>query len=154
MIRRLILLLVMAMACTGAAQAAETACSGNLVGHKNVHADGVKVGELQMYWNAASKKNCARFMHAGPSWDQPRVTGVSIGICRNASDRLCNHPDNDPNADTVPRRSFDFDVRETYRFQAGPVQTTRSNEKTCMRAAGYIRWKGVDREAVMYGFCK
>ncbi len=153
MIRRLILLFVLALAATGTAHAAGTACGGNLVGHKNVYANGAKVGELQVYWNASKGKNCARFMHAGPTWGQPRLTGVSLGLCRNRQDRLCNHPDNDPNADRVPGRSFSFDLRENYRFQAGPVETDRSNVGKCMRAAGYIRVNGVDREAVMFGFC-
>lgn len=146
---RLLAFLLLCLAATFSAQAQDGTCSGTLVGHKNVYADGTKVGELQVYWSAAKQKNCARFMHAGPSWGEKRLTGVGLGICRTREDRLCNHPDNDPNADP---RKYEFDL-DYYSFRAGPVETELKNDGKCMRAAGYIRWKGVMREAVMYGFC-
>jgi hypothetical protein len=149
---RILALLLLCLAAPFTVQAQDANCGGSLVGHKNVYADGTKVGELQVYWNGAKQKNCARFMHAGPSWGEERLTGVSLGICRNRQDRLCNHPDNDPNADRTPGRSFAFDLNQ-YSFRAGPVETGLRNDGKCMRAAGYIRWKGVIREAVMYGFC-
>jgi hypothetical protein len=46
------------------ARAAKT-CGGNLIFTKDLRYKKQKIGELDLYWDGATKKNCALLMHSG-----------------------------------------------------------------------------------------
>ena len=64
-----------------AADAAAADCPGSLIESRNLNVGGKKVGELDVYYNAATGKNCARMNHAGSTWGKKLKTRVWVGIC-------------------------------------------------------------------------
>lgn len=146
-------MMVAGLALASVALPAAAQCAGKLVDHRNIYlnpnaANKTKIGELQVYYHAASGKNCAVVKHGGPTWGVRMPTAVSIGVCRNASDRRCNHPDLDPNANPA---KFDYEIYNGVEY-AGPVKV--SAPESCIRAAGYLYYKGAYRHApTIYGHC-
>jgi hypothetical protein len=88
-----------------------------------------KVGELVVYYDSASGKNCARMNHFGPTVGRPRFTMVELKICRGnrRPSRHCRRPTRG--------------VRDAgrYSYYAGPVTTKRSARGRCIQARGYLR---------------
>ncbi|WP_157489358.1 MULTISPECIES: hypothetical protein [unclassified Lysobacter] len=108
------LLLLAGLSASGVA-AAQT-CPGKLVAMKVIrqgYPDGPKLGELQLYWDAASGKNCARTMHSARTWGKSHWTQAMISTCTRSNF--------DPRYGTCASDSpFKFDSK-VYKYQAGPL---------------------------------
>jgi hypothetical protein len=120
------------------ADAASGRCAGSLIESRNLNVGGKKVGELDVYYNRATGRNCARMNHAGSTWGKKLKTRVWIGICSETepSNGTCHY---DPSTDAV-------DVGD-YAYYAGPVTTKASAAGKCIAASGYL-WIGGKRYAV------
>ncbi len=134
------LALVASVALTGSspAKAASGTCAGSLIESRNLNVGGKKVGELDVYYNGATGKNCARMNHAGSTWGQKLTTRVWIGICSETkpSNGTCHY---DTTTDAVDKGS--------YAYYAGPATTKASAAGRCIAASGYL-WIGGKRYAV------
>lgn len=132
--------LIAAVTLTGSpkADAASGKCAGSLIESRNLNVGGKKVGELNVYYNRATGRNCARMNHAGSTWGKRHKTRVWIGICseKTPGNKTCHY---DPSTDAV-------DVGK-YRYYAGPVTTKASAAGKCIAASGYL-WIGGTRYAV------
>jgi hypothetical protein len=120
------------------AGAASGSCAGSLIESRNLNVGGKKVGELNVYYNRATGKNCARMNHAGSTWGKSLKTRAWIGICseRTPGNKTCHY---DPSTDAVDQG--------TYRYYAGPVTTKASASGRCIAASGYL-WINGTRYAV------
>jgi hypothetical protein len=125
---------------SGPAPAAGAAggCAGSLVESRNLNVGGKKVGELNVYYDAASGKNCAKMNHAGSTWGKRLKTRVWVGICseRTPGNGTCHY---DANTDAV-------DVGD-YQYYAGPATTKTSARGRCIAASGYL-WIDGKRYAI------
>lgn len=104
------------------------ACGGKLIDYVPFMVDGQKVGQLQMYYNAANGNNCAIMLHSGPTWGSARDTGVGL------------YAVNDKN---VISATLAFERKSTFKYQAGPVRTPGRNR--CISAGGGITFKGTHK---------
>lgn len=107
--------------------AAAQACPGKLIAVENIYStSSKKIGELQLYWDAGSKKNCARTMHAGSTWGQAHWTDVFLYTCQQKHFRngRCNDG-------AAPKEDHGF-----FKYQAGPV--SKYGEDRCVSAFGGI----------------
>jgi hypothetical protein len=120
------------------AKAASGKCAGKLIESRSMKVGGKKVGELDVYYNSATGKNCARMNHAGSTWGKKLKTRAWIGICSETTpgDKTCHY---DPSTDAVDNGN--------YRYYAGPVTTKTSAAGRCIAASGYL-WIGGKRHAV------
>jgi hypothetical protein len=128
-----------ALSVTGSAPAGAAAgCAGSLIESQPLVVGGEKVGELNVYYDSASGKNCAKMNHAGSTWGKRLKTRVWIGICseRKAGAKVCHY---DTNTDAV-------DVGH-YRYYAGPATTKKSAKGRCIAASGYL-WINGTRHVV------
>ena len=107
-----------------AADAAAADCPGSLIESRNLDVGGKKVGELDVYYNAATGNNCARMNHAGSTWGKKLKTRVWVGICaeRTPGNKPCTY---DPNTDGVQVGDFEY--------YAGPVSTKESASRPLHR---------------------
>ena len=120
------------------ADAAGGWCPGRLIESRNLVVNHHKVGELDVYYNAATGRDCARMNHAGRTWGKRHLTRVWIGICseRRPGSNVCHY---NSRTDAVNKGR--------YRFYAGPVTTKASARGHCIAASGYLWLRGV-RHAV------
>jgi hypothetical protein len=120
------------------AGAASGNCAGSLIESRNLNVGGKKVGELDVYYNRATGRNCARMNHAGSTWGKKLMTRVWIGICseKTPGNKTCHY---DPATDAVDKGS--------YSYYAGPVTTKASAAGRCIAASGYL-WMNGKRYAV------
>jgi hypothetical protein len=123
-------------ALTGSAPASARSgkCAGHLIEKRNLNVHGKKVGELAVYYNRATGKNCARMNHARSTWGKRLKTRAWIGICseRHPGASVCHY---NPRTDAVDKGR--------YRFYAGPVTTKVSAAGRCIAASGYLWIHGV-----------
>ena len=119
------------------AGAARENCPGTLIESRNLRVGGEKVGELNVYYNSATGKNCARMNHAGSTWGKELMTRVWIGICSETrpGGSVCHY---DPDTDGVQKGKF--------KFWAGPVSTKVSAAGRCIAASGYLWMNGTRHE--------
>jgi hypothetical protein len=120
------------------ADAAASTCAGNLIFSKPIRdADKTKIGELNVYWDAATKKNCAVTMHAGRTWDKKLHTRVWLQRCAKGvkAGQFCKAGDRDKRPNVVD----DGD----YRFRAGPVSLRAAGR--CILVQGGIATQGIWR---------
>ena len=117
---------------------AAAGCAGSLIESQNLVVGGKKVGELNVYYDSATGKNCAKMNHAGSTWGKSLKTRVWVGICseRKPGGKTCHY---DAATDAV-------DVGN-YRYYAGPATTKKSAKGRCIAASGYL-WLGGKRHAV------
>ena len=110
------------------AGAADGECGGNLIFHKPIK-DGQdrKIGELNIYYNAANGKNCAKTMHAGRTWGKPMQTSVLLMRCRS---------DARPGSECFNRRDDTVMDSEVYEYYAGPVRI--DGRGNCIWASGSV----------------
>jgi hypothetical protein len=132
------ILVVVALTGSPAADAASGNCAGKLIESRNLKVGGKKVGELDVYYNAANGRNCARMNHAGSTWGKKLTTRVWVGICseKKPGAKVCHY---DPKTDGVQQGAF--------KYYAGPVTTKASAKGRCIAASGYL-WIGGTRYAV------
>jgi hypothetical protein len=123
---------------SSSADAANGRCAGKLIESRNLVVNRHKVGELDVYYNARTGRNCARMNHAGRTWGKRLRTRVWIGICaeRTPGNKVCHY---NPSTDGVNQGRF--------RFYAGPVRTKVSARGHCIAASGYL-WIRGQRHAV------
>jgi hypothetical protein len=125
------LALVASLSLTGPAPAgaATGPCPGVLIESRDLNVGGKKVGELDVYYDRSTGKNCARMNHAGSTWGKPLLTRVWIGICSETepNDDVCHY---DTNTDAVDKG--------TYKYYAGPAITKVSAAGRCIAASGYL----------------
>jgi hypothetical protein len=110
------------------------ACAGSLIESINANWLGQKYGELDVYYNAATGRNCAKMNHAGATWGKRVWTGVQLTICSQSRPGSgCNSI-----AGGVAQDFGD------YSYYAGPVTPTASARGHCIAASGsvYIPGKG------------
>ena len=63
--------------------AAATTCAGNLIFTKPVKdAKHRRVGELDVYWDAATGTNCALTKHGGRTWGKTLRTTITLWRCK------------------------------------------------------------------------
>lgn len=112
-------------------------CPGSLIEKRNLNVGGKKVGELAVYYDASTGKNCARMNHAGSTWGKALKTRVWVGICseRTPGNKTCHY---DAKTDGV-------DVGK-YKYYAGPVTTKKSARGRCIAASGYLWLNGKRHE--------
>jgi hypothetical protein len=112
-----------------------TACSGTLIESRNLMYGTTKIGELDVYYNSSTSRNCARMNHAGPTGGKYSNTYVFIAVCyENVGGGNCT---------SVPG-SGDDDFG-SYAYYAGPVTTQASSRGRCIVATGYITYAGYNR---------
>ena len=103
-------------------------CPGTLVGLKPIkNPAGQKLAELQLYYDAASGKNCARTMHSSATWGQSRHTEVLLQTCKRENFHAsngCSKP-----------FAYDQDWGDR-KYQAGPVLV--AGAKRCVFVQGSI----------------
>jgi hypothetical protein len=132
--------LIAAFALTGSpkAGAASGNYAGSLVESRNLNVGGKKVGELDVYYNRATGKNCARMNHSGSTWGKKLKTRAWIGICSETTpgNKTCHY---DASTD-------DVDLGD-YSYYAGPVTTKVSAAGKCIATSGYL-WIGGKRYGV------
>jgi hypothetical protein len=111
------------------AGAATGNCPGSLIESRNLNVGGKKVGELDVYYDSSTGKNCARMNHAGSTWGKKLLTRVWVGICSETepNDEVCHY---DAATDGVDKGE--------YRYYAGPASTKVSAAGRCIAASGYI----------------
>jgi hypothetical protein len=134
----LALIAAISVGASAPADAASGSCAGSLVESRNLNVGGKKVGELNVYYDRSTGKNCARMNHAGDTWGKALMTRVWIGICSETkpSNGVCRY---DTNTDAVDKGK--------YRYYAGPATTKVSAAGKCIAASGYL-WIGGTRYAV------
>lgn len=121
------LLLLAAVSASGTAVA--QACPGKLIAVKDIRnwdrADGPKLGELQLYWDSTSNKNCARTVHTARTWNKPLKTSLIIQTCerKDFKNGYC----------TAGAKKYQNGV---YKFQAGPLSLPGGNR--CVWTQGGI----------------
>jgi len=108
------------------------ACPGNLVLHKLLTYSGNTIGELDIYWDASTQKNCAKMNHGGPTWGVARETWAYIAKCQATTPTGTCYVMND-----------DYD-QGSYSYYAGPVKVTAGTH--CIQANGWIYWDGARRK--------
>jgi hypothetical protein len=120
------------------ASAASGSCAGSLIESRNMNVGGKKVGELDVYYNRSTGRNCARMNHAGSTWGKKLMTRAWIGICseRRPGAKVCHY---DPDTDAVDKGR--------YSYYAGPVTTKASARGRCIAASGYL-WINGTRHTV------
>lgn len=116
-------------------------CGGNLIEYKPIMANGKKIGQLQLYYNANTQKNCAVTVHGGESWGERSYTNVTLLHCYRS-------PNEDPTCHYA--RVLD-DQTGQFRYQAGPIRV--DGDKICISAYGQIRFKGTDYSAYTKPHC-
>lgn len=149
--RFLLAVLLTAGALSGAQSAhAATTCGGNLIGVKPLlWGDGTRLGEVQLYYNPANGRNCARVVHGGATWGKPRLTDVFIETCTrkvfNNNNRTCPQGGATPSrywsgvvsyvttAVSLPGQGRCVDV------VGGIARRANSNVMTAARLAGFCR---------------
>ena len=132
-------LIAAAVTVTGSSPAGAAAgCAGSLIESQNLNVGGKKVGELNVYYDSASGRNCARMNHSGSTWGKKLKTRVWVGICseRKPGGKTCHY---DSKTDAV-------DVGN-YKYYAGPATTKKSAKGRCIAASGYL-WIGGTRHTV------
>lgn len=103
-------------------------CGGKLIDYIPFMVDGQKVGQLQMYYNAANGNNCAIMLHSGPTWGSARDTGVGLYVIDNKG---------------YIAETLAFQRKSTFKYQAGPVWAKGRNR--CVTAGGGISFKGAHK---------
>lgn len=113
-------------------------CTGSLIYHKVLYIPKGKkhkprkAGELDVYWNAKKKVNCAVFNHGGFTWGKKLYTNAGIGRCprsvRNDGEQCVITKDKD----------FIWDDGR-FAYRAGPVQIKPYH---CISLRAGVRWKG------------
>lgn len=106
---------------------ATTNCNGKLVFSQPLKFKKKKVGELDVYWDAATKKNCAVVFHAGPTWGKKLDTTIWLYRCAKG-DREGGQCHSDVTHMHTQRGNF--------AYQAGPV--TYKAAHRCVFAWGEI----------------
>jgi len=136
-------LLLLAGLCAPAIAAAQE-CPGTLIGAKAIRQpNGTKIGEVQLYWNAATKKNCARTMHGGPTWGKALRTDLMLATCLPSNFR-------DGRCIVYERATATGSV---YQYQAGPVALPGQNR--CVETKGSITLGNGSRySARVAGHCR
>lgn len=98
-------------------------CRGKVIDYVPYKArDGSRIGQLQLYWNAADGTNCAIMYHGGPTWGQASRTNVTLFVSSAGQAR------------EIKRNEGNF------RYQAGPIRTAGTGR--CIAAAGGLTYKG------------
>src|SRR5262245_60513854 len=123
---------------SSSAGAASGNCPGTLIESRPLVVDEKKVGELDVFYNSATGKNCARMNHAGRTWGKRLKTRVWIGICseRRPGGNVCHY---NTRTDAVQKGRF--------KYYAGPVTTKVSARGHCIAASGYL-WINGKRHTV------
>jgi hypothetical protein len=132
-------LATVAVATAGSSPAGAAAgCAGSLIESRALNVGGKKVGELDVYYDSASGKNCAKMNHAGSTWGKRLKTRVWVGICaeRRPGASVCHY---DAKTDAVDLGN--------YEYYAGPATTKTSARGRCIAASGYL-WIGGVRHVV------
>ncbi len=102
-------------------------CGGKLIGYSRIYSNGLTIGQLQLYYNAANGNNCAVLKHASPTWGVSLRTKVDLFTC---TDSTCARPANPRDIDTG-----------YYRYEAGPVRIYGKGR--CVAAVGTMDYRGV-----------
>lgn len=111
---------------SGGAQA--QSCPGKLIAVKPIKsASGQRLAELQVYYNAATGKNCARTLHSSATWGKSLHTEVFMHTCTAANF--------DPREGCRKPAHWDSDWG-SYKYQAGPISVYGKN--LCLLAQGSI----------------
>jgi hypothetical protein len=114
----------------GTSARAATSCPGKLIYSKGLMFKKKKIGELDVYWAAATKMNCAIFNHAGPSWGKKVKTAVQLGRCPKSAKK--------PGDECVIYGGKDWrQDYDKYAYRAGPVKL---KARHCIFVAGGIVW--------------
>ena len=124
-----LVLLVGLLTAPANADTERTSCGGTLIWSKPIRTpNGTRIGELDVYWNAAKARNCAITKHGGPTWGKSLYTVVFLWVCQETEPgSYCN----------TLRYAED---QQYYKYQAGPVSLFAG--KHCVEAIGTIHWRG------------
>lgn len=132
------ILLGLALLAAGNAYAGDGGdCGGNLIDYKPIMAGSKQIGQLQLYYNNSTGKNCAIAYHGGDTWGVRSYTYVVLQTCPSAA---CS------SARIVASEDGQF------RYQAGPIRTDGAGK--CVAGYGQIRYNGTDYSAITSGHCR
>jgi hypothetical protein len=109
------------------------ACAGSLIESRPANWLGKKVGELDVYYNAATGKNCAKMNHAGSTWGKSVRTAVQVSVCQERRPGNGCHP--------IPGFPDAEDIG-VYSYYAGPATTKQSASGHCIVVSGYVYLPG------------
>lgn len=114
---------------TGAQSAQAAGCSGYLINRTVAKtSSGVTVGELVVYYNSSTGKNCARMNHLGPTYGVTDGTYVLLKRCANGT-----------GPDVCWAEDEKYSLGD-YAYYAGPVEIYAPNN--CVGAQGYVTYQG------------
>ena len=147
--RYLLALLLASSAFFASTEARAETCPGNLIGVKPLlWGDGARLGELQLYYNPANGRNCARVVHGGETWGQRRRTDVMIETCTRAMFRA--NGNTCPPVASIPRRTW----QGVTRYSTNTVSLPGRGR--CVDATGGIERRlnvNVGTASRLAGFC-
>lgn len=117
-------------------------CGGSLIGRKAITYSGTTIGELAVYYNASTGRNCARTNHLGPTYGVTRLTEATLVRCTQKTRQgdFC----------TEVGSTYVID-KDNYAYYAGPVSVYSPHN--CVKATGVISWHGAWRTATWVGGC-
>ncbi|MFN8096829.1 MAG: hypothetical protein U0Q21_00855 [Dermatophilaceae bacterium] len=106
-------------------------CSGSLIQLSPIKYGTTTIGELAVYYNSATGRNCARTNHSGVTWGKRLPTDATLWECKETRPgQLC----------TKIAQSND---RDYYSYYAGPVSVPGAGH--CIVAYGGIYYGGAWR---------
>ena len=106
-------------------------CTGTFVAHYTSGGGGF--AELDLYWNATLKMNCAKMVHLGAAYHQPAYTSIDIWTCgTDVAGQPCG-----PISDNPP---YHGENSGTFGIFAGPAWANGSGH--CIYAVGLLTWGG------------
>jgi len=111
------------------------ACPGSLIESINATWLGKKYGELDVYYDAATGRNCAKMNHSGSAWGKRTWTGVQVTICAQKRPGNGCRPIAAGTAGSVQENG-------NFRYYAGPVSPTASGRGHCISASGTVYLPG------------
>lgn len=137
-------LLVVVVACAGMlfgslvlatpANAAVNGCNGSFLASKPIYHGSTKIGELDLYWDAAARHNCATTVHSGPTYGVRTPTSVQVWALVPPSPDL--YPPGQ--APDVTGRGVDSGNYGYYANASTKIDTSHY----CVEAVGNIVWAG------------
>ncbi|SRR5579884_384239 len=106
---------------------AASPCSGSLISTNSITSNRAEIGELDVYYDSSTGKNCAITQSGNQSWGVRKSMTVFLSICQQAGPGWGCNPS-----------VFDSG---NYSYYAGPVSLSARGQ--CIEATGSIQWNGV-----------
>ncbi|WP_184759182.1 hypothetical protein [Streptosporangium album] len=113
-------LVMVALVAPGASPAQAADCSGSLIEHIPIKT----YGHLDVYYDSATKRNCAKTVSSSSTWGASKFMAVYLIVCEETSP-----------ASSCKQRAMDYDDGQ-YKYYAGPRSLPAGGR--CIFAIGKI----------------